>query len=1456
MGTIVSDLPDRIARYRIRSVLGVGGFGIVVSALDEALDALVAVKVLSAEHNRDPQIRERFVREAKLLRRVRSSHVIAVHDLGDLDDGRPYLVMELADGGVLADRIDGKPVDAAGVRAAVTALAGGLGALHAVGVIHRDVTPGNLLVVDDSVRPGDRAATVQRAGLLADGERIVVADLGLAKDQERTAAGPTILGGTPHFRSPEQTRRGEIIGPEADVYGATGVLWNLLTGEPPGGEGAIDAQLATVPGPWRHVLGRGLAFEASARFSTMTEWEAAALEAIEQDSGLRDIGFRSAVAGATCPYKGLTSFQPEDAAFFFGREALVDELVARLQSSSTLVIGGPSGSGKSSLLRAGLVPAISNGALAGSQHWPVVLFSPGADPLSELAHQLGRLDPDGPEPTPEQLRADPAAVRAWLRPGITGLIAIDQFEEVFTQATDERDCHALLDVLDALTQWQDAHLRVVMALRSDFYSTCARHPWLARRISDNQVLVGPMGRGELRRSIEGPAQRAGLRLEAGLTEAILDEAGEEAGGLPLIAHALMETWIRRRGTVLTLDGFQAAGGVAGAIAQSAEQAYERLAEHQRVAARRLFLRLVNPGDDAPDTRRRVSWVDLGVDAAARDVVDELASARLLTVDDRGVELVHETLIRSWPRLRRWIDESREDLRLQQRIAWAAAEWVAEDRDPDLLYRGAPLAAVIEWRQRGTFELPATTATFLDASDAARDAEERAASAQDLRRRRVRRIAFAALAALTLAAFAASIVAVVALRQSQHNEAEAEQRFARGLATQAESLASTRPKLALALAAESAARLDPIPPEAQRAMVTARIALAASDIVSSSEPIPVGDVLTTLVTPDGSTIITGARGGTVELRDVATGEVTATLSGPSGGIEEAAIDPGGRWLVAVGPDGLWRWDLRSDRRRGDLIDRPQGALWSVAFSGDGQRLATAAEDGVVRIYATSSWKPTGSPLTADVDFLSVAFTVDGKRLLAGTGDGRVFMWDVAQRSLIGAPIAAHGTNDVWELVVDPQGGRVATVSSDGTARVWSLGTGDLLATPFVSADGDRSLDAVSGLVWALDGATLYASGDDGRVHEWDIARESEVDSSVIGHDDRVTDAAASADRNLLVTLGRDQNIRIWDITTPTPTSATLGDIHVPLYGVAVSDDRRVAVGDGRGEVHVVSPGGRSDVVLKGLSGRVFGLGFLPNGRLVAGDDSGSLRIWDIDTGRTVITRQNASQGAVTSIAVAPSGDRFATSSADGVVRVWTANELDDPFAETPKSSASVTKVTFGVASGLVASYDDGRVRFWSDDGSETRPPLRVDRDGDVAFGVAVSGDGGTMAVASATDGVTLWDLATGEQRTELNGQPTSPVDVAFTRDGAALVGSTRDGTIMVWNSITGEAISPRFRYHDDAVWRVVVAPRSAIIASSEDGTLSEMDALDVRRACELSAGVLDRRARQHYLGDRDAIGCRR
>ena len=429
---------------------------------------------------------------------------------------------------------------------------------------------------------------------------------------------------------PEQDEYDADVTPTADVYAATALLWHILSGQKPPGAKSVESHLATLPTMWREVIEEGMAIDPKARFASIESWRSAVLNTLAHEAA-EPRGARPTEAiesAAPCPYKGLGAYQPEDAHRFFGREALIDELVRRIWLQKVLVVGGPSGSGKSSLVRAGLIPALNAGALHGSEKWLSTLLTPGNDPLAELHFQVSRALLGGKSSVAlEDLLAHPTMARhlGWSNGSEQPLIiCIDQFEELFTLASAAQRSK-FIAALSAMTDPADSKVRIVIAIRADFYGSCAQIPWLAERITVNQVLVGPMANSELRRAITEPARRAGLYLERNLVDAVIAEAGHDAGSLPLVAHALVETWIRRQGNMLTLDGFHAAGGVAGAISQTADATFEhRFNTVEKEATKRLFLRLVRPGEGTADTRRaldraEVEHDDFGRDASHRGV---------------------------------------------------------------------------------------------------------------------------------------------------------------------------------------------------------------------------------------------------------------------------------------------------------------------------------------------------------------------------------------------------------------------------------------------------------------------------------------------------------------------------------------------------------------------------------------------------------------------------------------------------------------------------------------------------------------------------------------------------------------------------------------------------------------------------------------------------------------------
>ena len=433
-----------------------------------------------------------------------------------------------------------------------------------------------------------------------------------------------------------------------------------------------------------------------------------------------------------CPFKGLSAFDVGDAGFFFGRERLVAEMVARLAGAPLLGVVGPSGSGKSSAVRAGLVAGLAGGVLPGSERWAQVLVRPGEHPLRDAGARDRRV-----EPASGRCSSWSTSSRRPSRSAATRPSARRSSTRSSPRPATERDA------------------AVVLAVRADFYGRCAAYPELARLLAANHVLVGPMRRDELRRAIELPAQRAGLRVEPELVDRLLADVEGEPGALPLLSTALLELWQRREGRRLSLAGYERTGGVRGAVARLAEAAYGRLDAAQQAIARRILLRLAGEDAGGGAVRRRVALEELEADRdddVAR-VLDVLAGSRLVTVGAGTVEVAHEALLREWPRLRGWLEEDAEGRRLHHQLAVAAREWDAGGRDPGELYRGARLASTLDWAAAHEAELNAVERAFIDASRAQSEAEAGRARRTN---RRLRSLLGAVLALLALAGGAGAL----------------------------------------------------------------------------------------------------------------------------------------------------------------------------------------------------------------------------------------------------------------------------------------------------------------------------------------------------------------------------------------------------------------------------------------------------------------------------------------------------------------------------------------------------------------------------------------------------------------------------------------------------------------------------------------------------------------------------
>jgi hypothetical protein len=473
-----------------------------------------------------------------------------------------------------------------------------------------------------------------------------------------------------------------------------------------------------------------------------------------------------------CPYRGLRNFDEEHADFFFGRDADVQRLLEKLKASRFLAVLGASGSGKSSLIRAGLIPALRRGALPDSYTWPIRLFTPGPQPLAVLANELAQLAPgSAPAVSAVDLKSDPAAFHLAVQRALADapdsellVWVVDQFEEVFTLAADEQERARFLANLLYAAAVPGGRNVVILTMRSDFYPRCAAYPELATRVAAHQYLVGPLDTDGLRQAIEEPARLVGLSFEPGLVHTIVDDVARQPGSLPLLEHALFELWERRREGRLTVEAYLASGGVQGAISQRADALYQAFTEKEQALAREVLLRLTQLGEDTDDTRRRASVAELVSYAGERDLIEHLVrtlvDARLLTISsdprsgEQWVEITHEALIRAWPRLRAWLDADRAVLRVQHRLTEAAQEWELWGRDEGLIYRGARLVEAVEWRPLLEPRLNDQERAFLDASLML---HEREAVEQKRRRSWERWLAIAALALAPLLTIAFNVI---------------------------------------------------------------------------------------------------------------------------------------------------------------------------------------------------------------------------------------------------------------------------------------------------------------------------------------------------------------------------------------------------------------------------------------------------------------------------------------------------------------------------------------------------------------------------------------------------------------------------------------------------------------------------------------------------------------------------
>jgi WD40 repeat protein/DNA-binding SARP family transcriptional activator/energy-coupling factor transporter ATP-binding protein EcfA2 len=1391
--------------YELGEKLGQGSFGSVFRAVHSSTGREVAVKIILPEYANDPDFIRRFESEAQNIARLEHPFIIPLYDYWR-EPGCAYLVTRLLKGGNLEQALQRGPFDLDRAVKLVDELADGLQAAHQRGLVHQRLKPSDILFDD--------------AG------HAYLYDLGMAGILGISDGGLQTV-----YMAPELLRN-EPPTPQADIYSLGIILYQVLSGEMPeirteNGDGFELASLRLkrleLPGEIDQALRRAAAADPAKRYPDALSLAADFRRAVAGDS-LETVDISplkgSPLAGVANPYKGLAAFDEADAAFFFGREALVQRLVERLAEDHPLArflaVVGPSGSGKSSLVKAGLIPTMRNGTLPGSNEWFILKMTPGDHPFEELEINLLRISDNPSVNLMEQLRRDERGLLRAVRLALPGddcqlLLVIDQFEELFTLVENRAEMERFLEGLYIAAIDRRSPLRVVVTLRADFYDRPLMHDNFSKLIQERTEVVVPMSVKELERAIGSPAKLVGVHLHPDLVTAMVVDGKEHPDSLPLLQFALTELFERRQSNTLSLEDYQAMGGLEGVLERSAEAVFERLEANEREMARQLFLRLVTLGEGVEDTRRRAlrselealdlprpdvrrgdngKLVGYGEDPphTMADVIDLFGRARLLSFDldpltrTPTVEITHEALLREWPRLRNWLDEGRADVRTQRALAGAAAEWEKASRDPSFLLHGVRLSQLEGWAEETSLALTGEEREFLQSSLDQREAQRRMEEERQAHLARLERRSRNVLRGLVGVFAAAAIVAILLSLYAFNQQSMA--RRAEAAALQAQALSVSRE-----LAVQALNNLEEDP---ERSILLSLQALRTAHTREAEE-----------------SLHTSLRSSRLRM----------ALPADSDYITSVNYSPDGKMIAAAGQQNVFVWDAGTGV---ELTRLPGVAI--VRFSPAGDLLATGSQDSNIYLFDTSSWQVVHT-LRGHTDWVQhLIFNSQGTLLVGSSYDDTFSVWDVSSgEQVFSGPATLHEYTTLDNVMFSPDGKFLfaanfqgdRSVEYPGIMRVYDVEAGWSLIHEYpciedtfnISPDGRWLVTRGEELFRAiiLRDISAYSS------EELAAVSLSDIEPVVIpeAHELLITKFTFNRDGSLLVTSAASGEAKLWSVSDK-------GIQHQMTFKLQLQSTGDVDISPGSSHVvtssipdivrvwDITLAGASEGFALQAHDGNVGRFHFTPDGSLmVTASSDTTAKIWEAATGELLLTVAG-SGSRLSDAAISPDKKYLATSGHDNLAHIYELTLTPgSAMAELRHTLAGhgpgepiggifpgLSTVTFSPdGRRLVTGGTDGFAKIWEVESGRELNSLQAHPEGNAIIRLAVSPDNRYLVTGTETfPGGALakvWDMDTGEELLTYEGHFNRGRvwSLAISPDGKRV--ATAGGMIKIWELETGQ-----------------------------------------------------------------------